>query len=174
MDNNLFSTLVGPLCGGIFFLVFGALGVWLVITSRKQSQKAAASQGWPSAVAQITLSGVRQGRSHDSEGDLQISYYPYVQYTYQVAGTSYQGDKITFGARKTYSSSAKAAAELARYSLGAQVRVFYNPENPSEAVLEQRAVGSNFMLIFGILALLIALCSVCLVIWSLISNFVSS
>jgi hypothetical protein len=35
-------------------------------------------------------------------------------------------------------------------------------------------VGTNFMMIFGIIALLIALCSLCGLLWSVISNLVSS
>ncbi|MCX8062707.1 MAG: DUF3592 domain-containing protein, partial [Anaerolineales bacterium] len=87
---------------------------------------------------------------------------------------TYQGDKLTLGAKRGYSSPRKANEEIARYPVGAQVNVYYNPENPMEAALERRAVGSNFMLIFGIIALLIALCSLCGLIGSLISNLASS
>ncbi len=162
------------LCGGFFFLVFGGLGVWLIVSSRKQRQQVAASQNWPTTVAQITLAEVRESSQTDSEGDIQRYYYPQVKYTYQVGGIMYQGDKLTFGAKRGYASLKKANEEIARYPLGTQVQVYYNPEKPQEAVLEQRAVGSNFMLIFGIIALVIALCSLCGLLGSLISNLASS
>lgn len=174
MNSDGFPVLFSLLCGGFLFLIFGGLGLWLVLASRKQRQKVAASQNWPSVLAQITHAQVREDSSLDEEGDIQRSYYPHVQYSYQVAGVTYQGDRITFGARRGYSSPQKANKEIAPYPVGAQVRAYYNPENPKEAVLQQRAVGTNFMLIFGIIALLIALCSLCGVIWSVISNFVSS
>lgn len=145
-----------------------------MVASRKQQQKVAASQNWPSVPAQITLAEVRERVSRDEEGNPERSYSLHVEYSYQVAGVTYQGDKITFGARKGYSSLQKAKDEIAPYPVDAQVRAVYNPENPKEAVLQQRAVGTNFMLIFGIIALLIALCSLCGVIWSLIGNLVSS
>jgi len=174
MNNDGFSVLFSVLCGGFFFLVFGGLGVWLMIASRKQQQKVAASQNWPTVLAQITLAEVRESRSTDSEGDIQRSYYPHIEYTYQVNGVTYHGDQIAFGARRGYASPKKANEEIARYPVGAQVRAYYNPENPKEAVLRQQATGTNFMLIFGIIALLIALCSLCGLLWSVISNLVSS
>lgn len=170
---NLSSLLIGSVCGGLFILALAALGGWLIYTTFKDRQKAAASKNWPSVNAQITLSEVRESQSRDSEGDLQTSYYPYVQYTYQIGGVVYQGDKITFGARKMYYSTKKAAAALASYPLGAQVKAFYNPTNLQEAVLEQRSVGSNLMLIFGILLLLAAGCGVCILLGSVISNLAS-
>ncbi|RCK72143.1 MAG: hypothetical protein ANABAC_2124 [Anaerolineae bacterium] len=174
MNGDAFPILFALLCGGFFCLIFGVLGVWLVITSRKERQKAAASQNWPSVPAQINLAEVRERSSLDDEGDVRRTYYAHVEYSYQVGGVTYQGDKIAFGARKEYSSPKKPREEIARYPVGAQVRVYYNPENPKEAVLEHHVVGGNFMLIFGILALLIALCSLCVLIGSLISNIVSS
>lgn len=174
MFNENFSILFALLCGGFFFLVFGGLGVWLIVNSRKQRQKVEASRNWPTTVAQITLAEVREKSEYDSEGDTRRYYYPHVEYTYQVAGITYQGNQLTFGAKRGYSSPKKANEEIARYPVGAQVRAYYNPANPQEAVLEQRAVGSNFMLIFGIIALLIALCSLCGLLGSLISNLASS
>ncbi|PWH16906.1 MAG: hypothetical protein DDG59_08690 [Anaerolineae bacterium] len=174
MNSDNFSTLFALLCGGGFVLVFGVLGIWLIITSRKQRQKAEASQNWPTVAAQIVLSEVRESSSLDEEGDIRRSYFPHVEYTYQVGEMTYRGDKLTFGAKRGYASPKKAQEQIARYPVGAQVRAYYNPENPQEAVLEQRAVGSNFMLIFGIIALLISLCILCALIGSLISNLASS
>ncbi len=154
-------------------MALAALGGWLIYTTIKDRQKAAASKNWPSVNAQITLSEVRESQSQDSEGDLRTSYYPYVQYTYQIGGVLYQGDKITFGARKMVYSAKKAAAALASYPLGAQVKAFYNPENPKEAVLEQRSVGSNLMLIFGVFLLMTAVCALCVGLGSIISNLAS-
>ncbi|MCX8063209.1 MAG: DUF3592 domain-containing protein, partial [Anaerolineales bacterium] len=103
MDNT-FPIVFALLCGGLFFLVFGVLGVWLIITSRKQRQKVEASQNWPTTIAQITLAEVRQRSEYDSDGDIRRYYYPHVEYTYQVSGIAYQGDKLTFGAQRGYSS----------------------------------------------------------------------
>lgn len=79
MASDGFSVLFSLLRGGFFFLVFGGLGLWLVIASRKQQQKVAASQNWPSVSAQITLAEVRESVSRDEEGNLQRSYYPHVE-----------------------------------------------------------------------------------------------
>ncbi|MCS6906974.1 MAG: DUF3592 domain-containing protein [Anaerolineales bacterium] len=170
MANDSFPIVFSLLCGGFFFLVFGGLGIWLIASSRKQRQKLERSQNWPTTIAEIILAEVRERSQYDNEGDTRRYYYPHVEYRYQVAGVTYQGDALTLGARVGYPSPARARQELARYPVGAQVRAYFNPEDPKEAVLELRTTGSNFMLIFGILALLIGLCSLCGVLGSLISN----
>ena len=44
-------------------------------------------------------------------------------------------DQVTIGARWWHSSRAKAEAKLV-YQSGQQVTVYYNPDNPAQAVLE--------------------------------------
>jgi len=62
--------------------------------------------------------------------------YPVVQYSYQIGGQLYQGSKIAPGMEVGGTGAGKV---VNRYPAGAQVMVFYNPQNPSEAVLETKA-----------------------------------
>ena len=62
--------------------------------------------------------------------------YPVVQYSYQVGGQAYQGMKIAPGPEVGGTGARKV---VARYPAGAQVMVFYDPQNPSDAVLEKKA-----------------------------------
>lgn len=173
MNSDVVPLLAALLCGGFFCLVFGGLGIGLILYSRKQHQKAAASQNWPVVDAQIVLAEVREQRDLDAEGDLRQTYYPHVEYTYQVAGITYQGKTIAFGGRKGFSSPRNAEKEIAAYPVGARVKAYYNPQNPKEAVLEQRAVGTNFLQIVGAIALLIALCLLCGIVWRLVGYLAS-
>ncbi|GAB4476166.1 MAG: hypothetical protein Kow0088_13790 [Anaerolineales bacterium] len=173
MNGDVVPVLTALICGGFFCLVFGGVGVGLIIYSYKQRQKAAASLNWPAVEAQIVLAEVRESSDMDDEGEIRRTFYPHVEYRYQVAGVTYQGKMITFGARRGFSSPKNAQKEIAAYPVGAQVKAYYNPQNPQEAVLEQRAVGSKFLLIFGIIATLIALCVLCGILWSLIGRIVS-
>ncbi len=56
--------------------------------------------------------------------------YPVVQYSYQIGGQAYQGYKLAPGPEVGGTGAGKV---VARYPAGAQVMVFYNPQNPSEA-----------------------------------------
>jgi hypothetical protein len=58
---------------------------------------------------------------------------------------------------RSFSSPAQAQTVLARYPLNAPVVVYYNPAKPSDAVLERKAPGSNFLIWVGAAILLLVL-----------------
>ena len=92
----------------------------------------------------------RQLAVHDGNGDLlqRLSRrrgskgssvaYPVVQYSYQVMGQMLQGRGVIPGP-ETGGSWAHKVVE--RYPAGAQVMVYYDPNNPSDAVLERGMPG---------------------------------
>ena len=77
---------------------------------------------------------------HSSEGGW--TKYPAVQYSYQAVGQAYEGSRIAPGPEVGGSGAGKV---VARYPAGAQVMVFYNPQNPSDAVLERKAPAQWLM-----------------------------
>ena len=155
------SLLFGLLCGGGLALVFGGIGAFLIYQSIQQRKKAGASQSWPSTAGQITHASISHSTSTDSEGDTTDSYSPHLSYTYQVLGSQYTGDKISIGFQQSFSNRNKAAEILAHYPEAAQVAVFYNPQNPAEAVLERRASGSTVALVIGIIFAIVGVCTGC-------------
>jgi hypothetical protein len=64
--------------------------------------------------------------------------YPVVQYTYQVMGQMLQGRKVMPGPEVGGTGAHKV---VNRYPAGAQVMVYYDPNNPSDAVLERGMPG---------------------------------
>ncbi|HTX20837.1 MAG TPA: DUF3592 domain-containing protein [Candidatus Aquilonibacter sp.] len=66
-----------------------------------------------------------------------------VTYSYQVAGTSYTGDKVSTG--EMSSSVAYAQGILNRYPVGKTVTVHYAPDDPSDAVLETGIHGGTWI-----------------------------
>jgi hypothetical protein len=58
-----------------------------------------------------------------------------VRYTYEVNGRQYSGDRLTVGVRISATFSAFAKRAAARYPVGMEVDVHYNPESPGESVL---------------------------------------
>ncbi|MDI6769063.1 MAG: DUF3592 domain-containing protein [Anaerolineales bacterium] len=161
MNNTLIFQLIGYCCGGIVILAFAGAGVFLLIKSFKDRKKAEASQGWPATQGQILEARIAESTSTDSDGDTSTSYSPAVKFTYNVAGQEYKGNKITFGFTQGYRNYAKAQAALARYPLGAQVTIYYDPANPADAVLERKAGGNTLAMVLGIILLAISLCLGC-------------
>lgn len=146
------------ICGGLFVLFFGGLGVFLIIHSQVSKRKAQQSRNWPVVKGIIT-----EAKIHTQENDDdQLKYFPTVRYTYQVDGLPYEGKLINFGSAREFNSHQKAAEYLAEFPVDKEVSVFYNPEKPGEAVLKQKAVNTTVGLVIGIVMVAITLCLVCL------------
>lgn len=166
------NALIIVLFGGLFVLVFIGIGAFLIYFSLRSRKKADASQSWPSINGQVTESRVDHSTSIDSDGDQRASYTPVVRYTYQVMGQTYTGKNISFGGQPSYGNPGKAQAALERFPAGEVIAVYYNPENPSEAVLERQAGGATLSMVIGIIFLLVGLCLGCpMLIYTLLVPF---
>jgi hypothetical protein len=97
----------------------------IVITQNREN----ATQTWPTVTGKITASKVK--RQHDSEnGPVE---YPHISYTYEVNGKKHHSSNIMAGGEL---GGVNVESTLARYPLGSQVTVYYDPQNPKDAVLE--------------------------------------
>ena len=120
---------------GFVLLVFNAVFLGVIFFMRR---KMAAVSQWPSTMGAVNSSYLE--RRSSSEGG--STHYPVVQYSYQVGGQTYQSTKLAPGPEVGGTGASKV---VARYPEGAQVMVFYNPENPSDAVLERKAPAQWLM-----------------------------
>lgn len=162
------SLVVGLPCIGILLLVFGGGGIYLIYLSIKNRQQAAQSQSWPSTAGQVVDARVVEGASgHD---DMSENYVLRVEYEYTVAGTTYRSHQAAFGPRQSHRHYHQAQAQAGRYPVGAPVTVFYNPDNPQDAVLERRAPATTATLIVGIAFLGAAACLGCPLLGALALN----
>lgn len=151
MNTELLIT-VGAIV--FFFLVLNAIFLGILFFMRRRM--AAVSQ-WPSTMGAVHASFL--DRRSSSEGG--YTNYPVVQYSYQVGGQAYQGAKIAPGPEVGGTGAGKV---VARYPAGAQVMVFYNPQNPSDAVLERKA-PAQWILWLILIVFDIALCGAIPIIW---------
>lgn len=151
---------IGSAIGSCIFLIFGIIGTVMLIKYFRDKKKAEESQNWSSTPGIITESYVRKEENRDSDGYPTTSYYPEVRYAYEFLGTKYTGDKIAFG-ESVGGSLKKAQDALAQYPVGKNMAVYYDPNNPEDAVLERRVSG-KMMLIIGIIFLLVSFCTVCI------------
>jgi hypothetical protein len=128
---NLYSLiLVVTAIGGLGISLWG----WRIMqTSRRVAQ-------WPTVTGQIALSEL-----NGSDNDL----LPDIRYRYQVDGQSYDS-------RFEFPSGTHPLPEFNRryvekYPRGAEVTVYYNPQQPADSTLEPGAQGDWMILALGIL-----------------------
>ena len=151
--NNL-ENLLGIGIVGIVLVILNAVFLGIIYFMRKRM--AVVSQ-WPSTMGTVVMSTI-EWRS-DSEGG--STAYPVVQYSYQVNGQAYQGYKLAPGPEVGGSGAKKV---VAKYPAGAQVMVFYDPQKPSDAVLERKA-PAMWLMWFLLVIFDCALCGAIPLIW---------
>lgn len=161
----------GLICGGVFFLAALGAGVALLVSSERSKKKAGLSQNWPAVPGIVIVSEVRESHSTDEDGHTSTSYYPHVEYSYTANGISYTGKQISFGGVLGRSNPSAAQDVVARYPLNAPVTVYYNPEKPSEAVLERAlSGGGKAAKIIGIILIVLSVIIACPLLVGLINS----
>ena len=83
--------------------------------------------------------------SRDSEGD--VSYTAEIVYEYEVDGKPWSCNTVWFGDDVNTSSRSTYVKLTNKYSVGTQVDVYYNPDDPSIACLEP---GTKWTSYFGV------------------------
>ncbi len=126
---------------------FVIVALFLLIMALRSMRRATASQSWVQTSGQIIASTLEARRSHSSSGGYSTAYYPVVTYQYVVNGQMYQGSRINFGSPIGSGFAGIAQRWLARFPAGATVPVYYNPNDPTQAVLERSAGGSSKILL---------------------------
>jgi hypothetical protein len=135
----------GPIGGLICGLLFAVIGYFVAFTFGKPIlDNAKASRDWPSVPGVITRSAVATKRS---DGKTMYSFD--VVYRYQVEGRELTCNSVFFGGNTSSSNSSAAYKVTGRYPEGAEVDVYYEPENPANAVLEPGARWQSYI-VFGI------------------------
>ncbi len=130
----------------LFSSTFILIGLGVSIWGFKLLRRAQATRSWPTTSGIVNSSQV--GEWQDSDGD--DLYGAMVEYGYTVGDASHRAHQICLGQSQ---SSIRATHEklVARYPVGESVTVYYDPECPSEAVLEPGVrFGACLPLLFGV------------------------
>lgn len=152
----------------LFFLVYRTL------QSRNQPQ-AQASQHWPMVMGTITAVDIQMRQVSGQEGDAINYFYPVIQYEYEVLGQHYHKDRYTLGTATGYIIPSQAQTIANHYIPGNAVRVYYNPNNPDEAVLEHNTSTSpNTALALGIVTIVLLLLCTFIIIALVMIQFINS
>jgi hypothetical protein len=144
-----------------FLIVFGAgallLGLAYVISIIISRVRNEGTANWPKVTGSIKNAYVYQHDRSTSSGK-ETTYTPVVGYTYTVGDQNYQAHKRNFlsYSQASLTSPEEAEAIRARYSPGGDVVVYYNPNNPAQAVLEKpKAIAHMAVFWYGIVCMLL-------------------
>lgn len=140
--NNSKSTGKIGMC--VFSLVFVVIGLVIIIGGISDKLQSRASANWLQANGKIIASRVEsKGFGRDTK------WYAVVIYGYDVNGIKMKGNRITLpDFRFQDKSRAQGIADV--YPVGKDVKVYYNPKDVKECLLEPGIHDqSNAMIWFG-------------------------
>ncbi len=126
---------------GIFVVGWTALTVTvtsLVVSSALNQLRA---EDFPTVTGRILESRVETHR--DSEGDL--TYHAELRYVYEVDGTRHESDRYRYGLLGM-STRGHAQRIVDRHPPDSEVEVFYDPNDPAEALLHPGIEGQDLVL----------------------------
>jgi hypothetical protein len=132
----------------IITLILAGVGYWLQFGMKAEIELRRRARDWPKTMGTVTSSQVEQKKrwliSFGAGSLLRVQplhrYKPVVNYTYQVAGKSYQSSKykngLIYRSGEWMSLIPKVVEKIiAEHPQGKTVTVIYNPEDPSQAYL---------------------------------------
>ena len=152
--------------GTIATILFCAVGAMLIRKGNRYLRIAADAAQWPVVTGEVVSSEV--ARIADSDyGDY---FTPKVHYVYHVDGVSWNGSVIRAGlADRGYPLEQRARDDVAKYAAGSNVAVRYDPQNPSEAVLELGQTGGGRNVAAGVLFMLVGVGGLAFTVFSIVT-----
>lgn len=159
----LFSGATALIIVGAFACVLLPLIGFFVYIIWNRQRQVSASQSWPTTAGTVLSASVELRRSRSGRSGYSHSHYPVVVYDYEVRGQRYQGNRIGFSEIGT-GWAGPAQQKIASYPVGGAVQVYYNPQNPMEAVLERSAPGNPFLWMIVIILAASLIGTICFVV----------
>jgi hypothetical protein len=130
-----------------------AIGAVLYVVQLRQGLRADASKKWPQAAGIVTASALEKSPQHRRR------YTAALQYSYRVGGRDYHGSRVFWGGNE--GREKHMASVVDTYPAGSKVRVFYDPQNPAEAVLDPlQNTGSRQLVLYGLAMITLGLFTV--------------
>ena len=132
-------------------LVFIGLPVAFTVVIILKLREVKRASTWTKGTARIVRSEIRKEVRTDTETDTKQTFeHAVVEYEYTVKFEKYRGKRISIG--EVLPNTPAVQEALARYKVGMSAPVYYDPVNPSDAVLE-RDLPEKFGLVWIIVAI---------------------
>lgn len=154
--------LLGLLGASCIIVLFFFAGMYMFYQYFQEKEAAEESARWSTTQGEITKSDLRREASIESTNSL---YYPDVEYKYEFLDTEYIGQRISFGGETGYSMRSKTEEILEKYPVGQSMTVYYDPNEPEEAVLERNmGTGGKLFMWLGLAFVIFSLCFLCVMV----------
>lgn len=156
MLRQISQTMGWPFTLVYIFLIVSALYFTFVA-----APKALNANDWPYTQGKVTQSELIERKRLSKNSDIISVYSAKLYYQYIVDGKAYSSMEVRWADRNKNKIESLISRE---YPTDADVTVFFNPQNPEQAILQQE-IGLTHMLIGMFL-----LVSICLMAWALYRN----
>ena len=133
-------------------ILIGLVVIGLVLGVAMKAKSAA--KKWLTVPGNILSAELEMQSSRSAGGSPSQYLKPVVTYSYQVGGQSYTSKRLDFSSR-AYLSEEKANRRMAAYQPGSKTTVYYDPADPTKAVLEPAASGNTLVIILGMALILV-------------------
>ncbi len=165
------SQTIATIAAAVLLLIAVLAAVGTVMTFRKSRR----SRAWPTVTGKITHSEVTEDIERELEKDdddenrvrerITTMYGVKLAYDYVVAGVAHAGTRLYWSDGIKASAPGNARKIVAKYPVGQEVTVYYQPDDPATALLEPGAIKGAVMSgvfavafgAFGIVFLMVAL-----------------
>ncbi len=131
-----------------------AIGVFLLVKAFKERIYGVAASTWPTTQAIVLHSDIVEEQSRNATGKVAVGFQVKVEYEYHVNGQLLSSNRVTFG--NPVFPYMEASNYKEQFKEGNQVPVYYNPDNPAEAILAPRSIVGLLSPIPGIFLVAIA------------------
>ena len=126
----------------VFLGLFAIAGLAVLAFGIQAMVEGTDSNSWPTAPGEIVRSDYEIVRNSSDDFDTAAK----IRYTYEVVGELLEGDRVQVGLASE-GSPAENRRLTNQYPVGAKVNVYYDPEEPTEAVLEPGIPTTAWLLI---------------------------
>ncbi len=134
-SKHLVNPKVSP-----FVVAMGGFGFLIALFGLALQRRASLARKWPVVSGTIKSSGLEQFMSAPSESSErgQRTFQSKVSFAYRFDGIDYVSEHASMGGKVSSTSRGLVERYARKYRNGAKVKVYVNPLEPSEAVLEPR------------------------------------
>jgi|RhiMethySRZTD1v2_1073278.scaffolds.fasta_scaffold579143_2 hypothetical protein len=140
------KTVLGKVAG-VFLLAGILFGLFAIVTVPIEMSKKAEAENWPSRKAVITKSYADYRRGSGKSGGY---YRTEICGRYADTEQPFCVTQIRFGGFRFGAGKASALETVAKYPAGAEVDIYYSPDNPKETVPEARSSWTEMYVMLGL------------------------
>ena len=143
--------VISPIKAFCYFFI--AIGVLLIIFGVYFTILSNGASAWPSVKGTIADTKIQTHLSTinnpTTKSTFNKTYYPEITYSWSIDGKSYQGKRYGLGyTHPKYPEKMKAKKAVKDFLPGQSIEVFYDPNNPMDAVIDRSEKLVSFIPLF--------------------------